>query len=108
MFVGHQLGDQFESFLMRLFRRSGIVGLGTVSKPLTKLQGVRLARPLLMLRKVCVLTTVLLAVICVDSCLSSPTQQKLKSHIFLATLASHMFTFQRQMVGRCLQCIDEL
>ena len=50
LLVGHQLEDQAETLLMRLARGSGLDGLAAMA-PLSRLDGVRLVRPLLAIPK---------------------------------------------------------
>jgi len=46
LFLGHQLGDVAENFLIRLFRGSGLDGLSTMAE-ISESLGVKLVRPLL-------------------------------------------------------------
>ncbi len=46
LFLGHQLGDVAENFLIRLFRGSGLDGLSTIAE-ISEINGIKLVRPLL-------------------------------------------------------------
>lgn len=50
LFLGHQLGDVAENFLIRLFRGSGLDGLSTMAE-VAEFKGIKLVRPLLEIEK---------------------------------------------------------